>query len=148
MGLCIWGWIANLFVMVLKRDRRTLPPPLPLGLPNLSSCWEGLGEVSLRRLFKTLMKEESASASCVWLRWWKMRVRARLTCESTASNQDNRGLGAELQKGLVSSPTASNFLWWTKYFSACLQKEKVVVVLGLMRGRESGEAERAKFYPP
>jgi hypothetical protein len=24
----------------------------------------------------------------------------------------------------------------------------VVVMLGLIRGRESGEAERAKFYPP
>jgi hypothetical protein len=39
-----------------------------------------------------------------------MRVRARLTSEGTASNQGNRGLGTELQKNLVSSLIASNFL--------------------------------------
>jgi hypothetical protein len=58
------------------------------------------------------------------------------------------GVRYRTSKGLSELTHYIELLVMNRYFSACLQKAKVVVVFGLMRGRGSGETERAKFYPP
>ena len=68
--------------------------------------------------------------------------------EGTASNQGNRGFRCRTSEGLSGLAYCIKLLVMSKILVSLFAGKKSDCDIGLIRGRESGEAERAKFYPP